>query len=138
MRAAEALIAWNGADDGGAVAIGPLLRDGEPDWARAYTCTGGAAHIERRSMSGCEQRLHVKRDWYLLVYVYGIDPYVAHRAFLLIDEYQAIIKEMGCGPARDEPGHDSDVGYGRAVVLPTPSLQIRQSGRATHLCTAEA
>jgi len=44
-------------------------------------------------------------DWYLLVYTNGIDPYIAHRAFLLIDEYQAIIKSIGCGPARDEPSH---------------------------------
>ena len=29
---------------------------------------------------------------YLLVYTNGIDPYIAHRAFLLIDEYQTIIK----------------------------------------------
>jgi hypothetical protein len=53
IKAAEALIAWNGANAScerppqdapwGALAVGPLLRDGEPDWTSLYECTGGAA-----------------------------------------------------------------------------------------------
>jgi hypothetical protein len=33
-----------------------------------------------------------------------------HRAFLEIAECQDIIKEMGCGPNKDEPRHDPPVG----------------------------
>ena len=77
------------------------------------------------------------RDWYMLVYSYGIDPYLAHLAFLLIDEYQTIIKNMGFGPAKGELGHDPDVGYGRAIVAPKPSVNIVRQGRVTHFWPEE-
>src|SRR5262245_15600200 len=114
IKAADALIAWNGIDDvgrqdspPGAIAIGPLLEEDEGDWAGCYENTGGAAHVFRRDMRDMEQKLAVMSDWYMLVYGYGINPYLAHRAFLLIDEYQAVIKQIGLGPDRSELGHDA-------------------------------
>jgi hypothetical protein len=110
----------------------------EGDWAGLYECTGGAAYVSRRNLTGVKQQFHVLRDYYVLVYTYGLHPYIVHRAFLLIDEYLAIIKDAGCGPDRDEPGHDPNVGYGRAVKYPIPELLIRQTGRATHFWPATA
>ena len=46
MKAAEALIAWGP----GRIAVGPLLQDGEGDWARPYQATGGAAYASRRGL----------------------------------------------------------------------------------------
>jgi hypothetical protein len=97
-----------------------------------YSASGGAAYVARRKLSKPEQEHQVMLDWYQLVYAYGLDPYIAHRAFLLIDEYQDVIKRMGCGPAKDEPGHDPGVSYGRAVQTPLPKLKITRTGPATH------
>jgi hypothetical protein len=72
-------------------------------------------------------------DWYQLVYVYGVHPYAAHRAFLEIAEYQDIIKAMGCGPDKDEPGHDPNVGYGRVCRYPVPELNIFTRYGALHV-----
>jgi hypothetical protein len=140
MKAADTLIAWNGIDHSslhrdappGSIAIGPLQSNTEPDWAGPYECTGGAAYVERRAMHGFVQQRQVMLDWFQLVYSYGIHPYVAHRAFLLIDEYQAAIKSIDCGAAKDEPGHDPDVGFGPAVCCPALPLKIFSTGRATH------
>jgi hypothetical protein len=140
IAAKNALIAWNGADDGcdrvashptppGAVAVGPLLDDiSRSDWSRPYSCTGGAAWVARRKLFGIAQQLQVMEDYYQLVYVYGLDPCVVHRAFLEIADFQAIIKRMGCGPAKDEPGHDPDVGYGRAITTRSPMKVFRAHG----------
>jgi hypothetical protein len=140
MKAADALIAWNGADHPafrrdappGSIGIGPLQTETEPDWAGPYARTGGAAYVGRRQLRGLPQQHQVMLDWYRLVYGYGIHPYLAHRAFLLIDEYQEVIKDMGCGPAKDEPGHDPGVGYGRTVLYPVPEIKITHTGRGTH------
>jgi hypothetical protein len=48
--------------------------------------------------------------------------------FLLIDEYQTVIKKYGMGPALDEPGHDPNVGHGRTHSMPPPNIIIRQWG----------
>ena len=142
LKAANALIAWTGSEPpdhspdqapAGAVAVGPLLDDGNSDWTLPYENTGGAAYTERRELSDADRRLHVMLDWYQLVYSYGIHPYAAHRAFLAIAEYQDIIKEMGCGPERDEPGHDPDVGYGRSCLYPVPELNIFTRDGALHV-----
>lgn len=138
LKAANALIAWNSIDDHdskappGSIAIGPLQTMHELDWAAPYYCTGGAAEVSRRKMAGMIQRYYVLLDWYRLVYDYGVLPYVAHRAFLLIDEYQALIKDAGFGPAKGEPGHDPNIPFGRAVNYQVPVLNIFTSGRATH------
>jgi hypothetical protein len=139
MKAAETLIAWNGAGQSsvhggppGGIGIGPLLFEGDGDWTVPYDCTGGAAMVDRRHIKGAVQQAAVMRDWYELVYSYGIHPYVAHRAFLLIDEYQAVIKAWGMGPAKDEPGHDPTVGFGRSIRWRKPPLCIKQWGKGTH------
>lgn len=96
MKASEALIAWtpaNATDDetAGQVKIGPLLRQGQKDWARPFSFTGGAAHVNRRAMTGPEQTLNVFLDFHGMVVRDKIDPQVAHEAFLGIDEYAEAI-----------------------------------------------
>jgi hypothetical protein len=139
MKAAKTLIAWNsvgltiGKAPPGSIGIGPLIYRDDRDWvADLYDCTGGAAYTDRRKLKGAAQQHHVMLEWYTLVYSYGLHPYTVHRAFLLIDEYQAIIKAAGFGPARDEPGHDPNVCYGRTVHYPIPVLQIVYHGGTTH------
>ena len=143
MKAAQTLIAWNAITDkngkapAGSIAVGPLVGEGEPDWAEPYRATGGAAYGARRKLRVAMSQQHqVLLDWYSLVYNYGIHPYVAHRAFLLIDEYQTIIKAIGFGPAKNEPGHDPNIGYGRAVNYPVPNLKVFTTGSATHFWPA--
>ena len=140
IKAKDAIIAWNGADGemsakppAGAIAIGPLLQKDEGDWASGYQLTGGAANTDRRDMSDADQKFHVMRDWYELVYGYGLHPFVVHTAFLQIQEYQEITKEMGMGPAKGEPGHDPEVGYGRAVDYPVPEIEIGRIGKSMHV-----
>jgi hypothetical protein len=143
IKAAEALIAWNGANDGcerppqdapwGAVAVGPLPSDADPDWTSLYESTGGAVWAGRQGLTDAEQRHQVMLDWYQIVYVYGVHPYAAHRAFLAIAEYQDIIKEIGCGPDKEEQGHDPNVGYGRVCLYPVPELNIFTRYGALHV-----
>lgn len=142
MKANNVLIAWNGNDaeyysrqdaPPGSVAVGPLLRSGDADWTHAYMMTGGAAEMDRRQMSGVTQRFHVMRDWYELVYGYGLHPFVVHTAFLHIEEYQDIIKEMGMGPGKGEFGHDPEVGYGRSVSYAIPEIEVNRYGDSVHV-----
>jgi hypothetical protein len=73
MKAADTLIAWNGAygkDDfmprnsapPGSIALGPLQTEDEPDWTHGYACTGGAAYGGRRKLFGLPQQHHVFLD----------------------------------------------------------------------------
>ena len=124
MKASEAVIAWNGStthrDEGqaGSIAVGPLLFDGDTDWTRPYFYTGGAAEVYRRNLPEKDQQFAVLRDFYALVFTYGLDPYLVHRALLHIDEYQDIIKAMGAGPDKDELGHDPRSAYVERFWLP--------------------
>jgi hypothetical protein len=140
LKAAATLIAWNGATNDlprrappGSIAVGPLQEPDEPDWTCGYECTGGAAYTGRRALSGLPQQFHVMLDWYQLVYSYGIHPYTAHRAFLLIEEYQTVIRRYGMSPDKGEPGygHPDTVGYGRTIIYPVPKLEIFRAGRST-------
>lgn len=141
MKAGNTLILWNARDEEplagdappGSIAVGPLESEAAR-WSHVhhYSTSGGAAWVARRDLPAPEQRCEVMLDWYRLVYAYGLDPYVVHRAFLLVDEYQDVIKRMGCGPDKDEPGHDPQVSYGRAVRMPPPKLKIVRTGPATH------
>jgi hypothetical protein len=138
LKAKDAIIAWNygdvGPDRAPSVAIGPLLgKDGDPDWTYPYECTAGAAWVFRRKLFGIVQQLFVLLDWYQLVYSCGLDPYMVHRAFLEIEEYQAVIKKYGMGPAADEQGHDPNIPYGRCCRSPTPELHIFKKGGAVHV-----
>jgi hypothetical protein len=101
MKASEAIIAWNGFEDfrsegrPGAIAVGPLLFDGDSDWTRPYLFTAGAAEVYRRSLPDKDQHFAVLKDFYSLVQVYGLHPYLVHRAFMHIDEYRDLAAEMG-------------------------------------------
>jgi hypothetical protein len=65
-----------------------------------------------------------------------LHPYIVHRAFLVIDEFQEIIKENGYGPAKGELGHDPCVGYGRSTLEPLPLVQVAYLGRSIHVWPA--
>lgn len=140
MKANNTLLAWNGdrqtdkpSPDKApplSLAIGPLIGEGEGDWTAPYGDTGGACWIPRRTAK--EQTLLVMSDWWTLVFVYGLDPYLVHRAFCLIDEYVGYTQRLGAGPAKDEPGHNPEYGYGRCVRLTPTPLIITPAGRAWH------
>lgn len=91
MKASKALIAWTPAGwdspTAGQVKIGRLLKYGESDWAAPYDFTGGAAHMSTRKLDGAEAVARVFIEFNTLVVRDGIDPQVAHREFLKIDEY---------------------------------------------------
>jgi hypothetical protein len=131
MKAKEVLIAWNDAKDEsrggkappGSIAVGPLLQSDERDWTDPYWKTGGAAYMDRRQLFGMPQQFAVMRDFYVLVYSYGLHPYVVHRAFLHIDEFQAAIKACGLGPDEGELWHDCNVCYGRCVDYSVPAIK---------------
>lgn len=139
MKAANALIAWTSAGDQqgsvppGSVAIGPYPEEGEGDWTDGYPYTWRAAEVAGPSHSRAKQEHEVLRDFYRLVYLYGVHPYVAHRAMLHIDEYQDITKEMGAGPDKGELGHDPNVGYGRSTRYPVPKVVERRIGASVHV-----
>lgn len=137
MKASETIIAWNngaysreGLAPPGSLSVGPLRK---ADWTAHYIYSGGAAHVARRDMEGFEQRFHVMRDYYELVYGFGLDPFVVHTAFLHIDEYQEIIKEMGLGPDKGEHGHDPHVGFGRAGDFKKPDIEVKRVGETVHV-----
>jgi hypothetical protein len=111
INASRAIIAWNWEKFGGdapkgAVGIGPYFGRGEPDWTEPYDCTGGAAYVFRRELSGVEQDFHVMRDYYMLIHDYGLDPHLVHRAFLELEEFRSIIKAMRFG--LDGEGHGQE------------------------------
>ena len=93
MKAAEALTAWTPAYSAirdatrGKVEVGPLLQEGDPDWTRPYAYTGGAAYVSLRTMDEGWRVAMVFIEFHTMVVRDGIDPQVAHRAFLTIDEY---------------------------------------------------
>jgi len=57
MKTSDVLIAWNCADTAdskappGSIAVGPLLDEGERDWAQPYDCTGA-----RPTLAGASSR----------------------------------------------------------------------------------
>jgi|tagenome__1003787_1003787.scaffolds.fasta_scaffold20278990_1 hypothetical protein len=92
MKAREALIAWTPVSTAfreqtaGQVKVGPLLTEGDPDWTRPFAYTGGAAYIHTR-LKGASIKAQLFIEFNTLVMRDGIDPAVAHNAFLAIDEY---------------------------------------------------
>jgi hypothetical protein len=102
LSAQKALIAWSPARGPqrseatrGRVKIGPLLEEGDEDWTAPYVCTGGAAWTAQRTRTGPALIARLFIDFHTLVVLDGIDPLVAHNAFLAIDEYRAVISP-GC------------------------------------------
>ncbi len=131
LTASDAVIAWTGNGEApapgktappGSIAVGPFSAGAR--WADAHNHTGGAVYARRRKLRGVSQRFGVMCNWYQLVYVHGIDPYIAHRAFLEIEDYLEIIKEREWGPGEDEPGYDPEIGPGRVGALPRPAIEV--------------
>ena len=100
MRAHKALIAWTpaGLPKGGLhtstigmVAIGPVPEREGTDWTADYSMTGGAAFAGREKMLGVKSIARLMVDFHTIVVRDGIDPRVAHKAFLVIDEYRKVI-----------------------------------------------
>jgi hypothetical protein len=136
ISACRAIIAWNWEKCGGdapkgAMGIGPFFGRGEPDWTEPYDCTGGAAYLFRRELSGVEQDFHVMRDYYMLIHDYGLDPHLVHRTFLELEEFQTIVKAMKLGPHRDGAGQELDAGYTPDHL--GPMLQIFEKFGAVHV-----
>jgi hypothetical protein len=101
MKMHEALIAWTptwSSNDKtkGQVKVGPLVAEGEADWTDPFACTGGAAWIPSRALRGDESLINALLHFHSLVVRDGIDPQVAHQAFLAVDEYaEAIGEDIG-------------------------------------------
>ena len=139
MQAAVTLIAWNSRSDteekapAGSLAVGPLLQANEGDWIDWYTSTGGAAYAGRQNLTECDQVMAVLQDFYRLVYLEGLDPYIVHRAFLHIDEYQEFLRDMEAGPAPGELGHDPQLPFGRSDNYALPEVNERRIGRSIHI-----
>jgi hypothetical protein len=98
----EALIAWTpvywtvrthfrtGKEETiGMVRIGRMDRDGRrPDWHKGYALTVGACFSDCRRLRGAESIMMMFIDFHTMVVRDGIDPKVAHTAFLSIKEYR--------------------------------------------------
>jgi hypothetical protein len=108
MKAHEAMIAWTPArfsqpnapywNTRGQVKVGPLLHtdDGgnrDRDWTKGFAYTGGAAFTDRRKLRGDASAKMLLVDFVDMVVRDGIDPLVAHRAFMAIDEYRNSVAE---------------------------------------------
>lgn len=137
MKASEAVIAWNGLGDDyrhegrpASIAVGPLLFDGDGDWTRPYLYTGGAAEVYRRNLSEQDQKFAVLKDFYTLVQGYGLHPSVVHRAFLHIDEYRDIAKDVGAVLGHDAATGDEPMNY------PTPAVEEERVERSFHFWLA--
>ncbi len=141
MKASEAIIAWNALDDfrsegrPGSIAVGPLLYDGDGDWTRPYLYTGGAAEVHRRTLSDRDQQFFILRDFYTLVYVYGLHPDLVHKAFMHIDEYQDIAEAAGAlsGKSDKDDGPKREVGHRE---YPVAAIEERRVGRSFHFWPA--
>jgi hypothetical protein len=100
LKANDAVIAWTGPTTNarrapaGSVCIGRFAD--HTLWSSDYASTAGAVHARRRKIKGAWQRFEVMLDWYRIAFVFGLDPAIVHRAFLEIEDYQALIKERDC------------------------------------------
>ena len=71
--------------------IGPLLRDGDGDWTAPYAYTGGAAYTKTRVLRRDASALMLFINFVDMVVRDGIDPLVAHRAFMAVNEYLKVL-----------------------------------------------
>jgi hypothetical protein len=138
IDACRAIIAWNWQKHGsdapnGAVGIGPYFGRGEPDWTEPYDCTGGAAYVFRRELSGVEQDFHVMRDYYMLIHDYGLDPHLVHRAFLELKEFEFIINAMNHGAYEDSHAREFGYEYGRNDRRHLQNLTVFEKNGAVHV-----
>lgn len=96
MKYLECFIAWTPHhetyyDDPkcGTVEIGPL-----PDrsgWSHGYAMTGGSCYSARHKGMDDRRNALMMVDFHTMVVRDGIDPQVAHKEFLKVDEYRKII-----------------------------------------------
>jgi hypothetical protein len=99
MKAHEAVIAWTPADcleseyeeTAGEVVVVNLHRRGGREWCRPFERVGGASFPARRKLRGVESTARLFIDFHQIVLRDGIDPQLAHEAFLVIDEYAGSI-----------------------------------------------
>jgi hypothetical protein len=96
MKASTVLIAWTPSlhtekATAGLVKVGPFVKEGTIDWTKEYTHWVSAIDAQRRSLKGLEAVGALMLDFHTMVVRDGIDPLVAHDAFLGIDEYQSAI-----------------------------------------------
>jgi len=73
---------------------------------------------------------HVLFTAFTLVLVDDVSPYIVHRALLLVEEYQALIKDASLSPAEGEPGYAGD-GFFFFTGDPVP-LKIFTKNGAVH------
>jgi hypothetical protein len=93
MKAREAVIAytpsdWTGSYEAtiGKVEVG-LYLPGHVQWSDRYAFVVGAAFPSIRELRGSDAIAQLFVDFHTAVVRDGIDPQVAHQAFLVIDEY---------------------------------------------------
>ena len=72
------------------------------NWTHAFAYTGGAAWTQWRETTGSALLARLFIEFNTIVVRDGIDPQVAHAAFLTIDEYADTV-------AKDVPGEGSFV-----------------------------
>ena len=108
MKQIEAIIAWTPLrwaalkpETAGEVAVLPLPDTGEE--AKRYMMRAGASSSGLRALSEEARIARLFIDFQTLVVRDGIDPQVAHRAFLQIDEYRYRIAPDTEGAACEDP-----------------------------------
>lgn len=98
------MVAWNPAEGhargpSGSVLVGPW-----PDrtrWSDRYLFTTGCCEIPRHQFTIDQKIAQLFIDFHTLVVRDGVDPQVAHREFLKIEEYRRRISSDISGAARD-------------------------------------
>ena len=99
--------------------IGPLLRDGDGDWTAPYAYTGGGAYTKTRALRRDASALMLFIDFADMVVRDGIDPLVAHRAFMAVDEYREGVAEDTAAIGVNGQGRPR-TGRGRACDWQSP------------------
>ena len=87
MKYLEALIAWNDKSD--KIEVRPWSN--RTEWSDDYEMTGGACYPHIHRMTEAQRAARLFIDFNTIVVRDGVDVQAAHRAFLKIDEYRALI-----------------------------------------------
>jgi len=85
MKANEALIAWNPRGDVKVACVGTK------NWSDGFSRTGGATYSNTRNLTADKSVLMLFIEFHTLVVRDGVQPEIAHKAFLAIDEYRNAI-----------------------------------------------
>ena len=89
MKFSEALIAWDDKSD--KIKVGPWLASVSTKWSDDYDMTGGACETRLHRMTEAQRAAMLFITFNTIVVRDGVDVQAAHRAFLAIDEYRALI-----------------------------------------------